>query len=158
MTQILWFELAGGRYGLPLRDVREVLRAVAVAPLPGGPDIVEGIIDVRGRIIPVLDIRGRFGIPHKPVELTDIFILTQYRADAVALRVDRAGWPVTVPEADLESRPSPLAASPYVAGVARTPDGLVVINDVNAFLTAAENTRLDEALTEARQREPELHR
>jgi purine-binding chemotaxis protein CheW len=58
--ELLIFEIGASRFGLPSADVREVLRAVTIVPLPGAPPIVEGLINVRGRIVPVLDIRRRF--------------------------------------------------------------------------------------------------
>jgi len=55
--QLLVAEIGALRFGLRLSDVREVVRAVAIDPLPGAPDIVEGLINVRGEVVPVLDVR-----------------------------------------------------------------------------------------------------
>ncbi|MFL5494727.1 MAG: chemotaxis protein CheW [Gemmatimonadales bacterium] len=64
--QLLTFELADRSFGLPSRLLVEVARAVSVAPLPGAPRIIEGVINVRGALVPVLDIRARFGLPPGP--------------------------------------------------------------------------------------------
>jgi purine-binding chemotaxis protein CheW len=61
--QVLVFEVAGRRYGLPADDVQELLRAVSIVPLPRAPAVVEGVINLRGKVVPVLDVRGRFRLP-----------------------------------------------------------------------------------------------
>src|SRR5436309_14010618 len=68
LQEVLIFEVGSQRYGLPAAGVRELVRAVTVTPLPRAPAIVEGVIDLRGTIVPVLDIRARFRLPAKPPE------------------------------------------------------------------------------------------
>ena len=82
---VLVFEISGLRYALPTSDVSELARAVTIVPLPKGPPIVEGIINVRGRIVPVLDIRSRFRLPPKAVSPTDHLILAHAGQRLVAL-------------------------------------------------------------------------
>jgi purine-binding chemotaxis protein CheW len=149
VVDILWFELGGGRFGLRLDDVQEVVRAVAIAPLPAAPSIVEGVIDIRGRIVPVLDVRTRFQLPSKRLELTDVFIIARLKNRTVALRVDRTGWPTAVREADIVADQSALAGSQLTLGVARTSDGLVILHDLDAFLTSAEDADLAAALAQS---------
>ncbi|MGH7435187.1 MAG: chemotaxis protein CheW, partial [Polyangiaceae bacterium] len=74
---ILLFEVGGRRYGLLAAEVRELVRAVTIHPLPRAPAIVEGLVNVRGRIVPVLDIRSRFRIPLRPLAPSDHLILAQ---------------------------------------------------------------------------------
>ncbi len=64
---VLVFELANAQHALPLENVREVVRAVAVTPLPNAPSVIEGIINVRGTVTAVLSLRGRFDYPERPV-------------------------------------------------------------------------------------------
>jgi purine-binding chemotaxis protein CheW len=143
--KILVFALGSQRYALWGSDVRELLRAVAVAPLPRAPRIVEGVIDLRGRVVPVLDIRGRFGLPAKPIEPSDHLIVAAVGPRLVVIRVDRALDLVTVEGAEL----APATGGSYVAGVARLPDGLAVIHDLRTFLEASETVALDQALSSA---------
>jgi purine-binding chemotaxis protein CheW len=88
--EILVFEVARQRFGVLSADVRELLRTVTVVPLPKAPAIVEGIIDVRGTIVPVLDIRSRFRLPGKAAEHSDHLLVARAGERLVALRVDRA--------------------------------------------------------------------
>src|SRR5205085_8492167 len=98
---VLVFEVAGRRFGLPAAVVREVLRAVALTPLPKAPAVVEGLVNVRGTLVPVLDVRGRFGLPAKPLAPTDHLIVARAGGRLVALRVDHAHDLLPLTPADL---------------------------------------------------------
>src|SRR5205085_11996004 len=87
---VLVFEVAGRRFGLPAAAVKEVVRAVALAPLPKAPAVVEGVINLRGTVVPVLDIRGRFRLPQKPLAPSDQLIIARTGPRLAALHVDWA--------------------------------------------------------------------
>lgn len=143
--QVLVFEVGGRRYALPAGDVQELLRAVSIIPLPRAPAIIEGIINLRGRIVPVLDVRTRFRLPPRPLEPSDHFIVARAGGRVVALRVDRAVDLVQLEAADLEEAGAVVPGVEYVAWVARLPHDLVLIHDLRTFLSRAEATALDEA-------------
>src|SRR5262245_54805748 len=88
--KLLLFELAARRCAVLARDVVEFVRAVEIRPLPHAPLVVEGIIDLRGEIVPVLDIRSRFRLAARPLQPSDHFLVVIAGARKVALRVDRA--------------------------------------------------------------------
>jgi len=146
---ILLFTLDGHRYGLSTIDVQEVVRAVAIAPLPKAPPIVEGVIDARGRLVPVLDIRSRFRLLSKALSPSDFFVLARRGDRLVALRVEPGLALAQIAEIDTDSLEPIVSGTDYVAGVARHPDGLVLIHDLQTFLDAAEAAQLAEALEEA---------
>jgi purine-binding chemotaxis protein CheW len=145
---VLLFELAEQRFALRLADVLEVVRAVALRPLPNAPAVVEGLIDVRGDIVPVLDIRARFGLPAKALALTDHFVLGSAGQRRVALRVDRATDMARVPILDMQDAINLPRGVAHVAGIASLPDGLLLVNDLPSFLFALESEQLDTALAE----------
>ncbi len=145
--QLLVAEIGALRFGLRLSDVREVVRAVAIDPLPGAPDIVEGLINVRGEVVPVLDVRQRFGLAPKPVDLDDHMIVTDSSGFVSAFRVDRAEGIVECAEADIDTLGEASGAVEYVAGVAKLADGMVLVHDVRTFLSAPEVGLLSAALT-----------
>jgi purine-binding chemotaxis protein CheW len=145
--EILVFELEDRRYGLPLDDVIETVRAVAITPLPQAPPMVEGILNFRGKVVPVLDIRARFRQRAKAMEIHDHLILARTGKRQVALRVDRAAGLVRVPGKDLEEAEKIVPGLEYVSGVARLPDGLVLIHDLGTFLSGPEDQALSESLS-----------
>jgi purine-binding chemotaxis protein CheW len=144
--EVLVFELGGQKYGLPTLDVHELVRAVTITPLPNAPAFVEGVVDVRGRILPVLDIRARFRLPAKPLDPDDHFIVASAGPRGVILRVDRATHLALVDEASVRAAQALGSSATYVAGVARLDGGLVLIHDLTTFLSAAEDASLEAAL------------
>ena len=147
-SDLLIFELGNQRYALPASDVRELLRAVTLTPLPHAPAIVEGVINVRGTLIPVLDIRARFRVPPKPAEPSDHLIVAHAGGRLVALRVDHALELVRLEPVAVERAESVVPGVAYVAQMAKFPDGLVLVHDLKTFLSHAEAVALTEALSE----------
>ena len=125
--------------------MREIVRSVAIAPLPGAPVVIEGAINLHGRIVPVIDVRRRLELPavrNSP----DQFLILLLAADRlIAVRVEDVD-DVTDIERSVLEKPSGL--SPVIqrlSGVAATANGALVIYDVDAFLSQAEREALDEA-------------
>ena len=146
LREILVFEVGGQRYGLPSADVLELVRAVTITPLPGAPAVIEGVVNVRGRVLPVLDVRARFRLPVRPLDPSDIFIVASAGRRRVILHVDHATHLALVDEACIQSPETLGPNATYVAGVARLKEGLVMIHDLTTFLSSAEAASLDEAL------------
>ena len=147
--ELLVFQLEDSRYALPLGEVQEVVRAVEVTPLPGAPEVVRGVIDVRGVITPVFDLRARLDMPVKDVEPSDQFVLASAAGRSVALHVDAVEWMATVSDDEIASATT-AQASPHIAGIARLPDGLALIHDLATFWSADESTALNGAMRSAR--------
>ena len=144
--EVLVFEVGSQRYALPTADVCELVRAVAITPVPGAPGVIEGVVDVRGRVLPVLDVRARFRLPAKALDPSDHFIVASAGPRGVILRVDRATHLALLDEASVQPPQTLGPGAAYVAGVARLEDGLVLIHDLTTFLSSAEADSLDEAL------------
>lgn len=146
---LVGFTLDDRRYALPVEVVERVVRAVAVTPLPQAPDAVSGVVDLKGRIIPVLDLRGRFQLPPREISPSDQFVVARTSRRAVAIVAD-AVEPVR--EYSLEhitSAQAVLSELPGIRGVVKLPDGLMLISDLDRFLSLEEEERLAESLEEA---------
>ncbi len=140
------FTLDQARYALRLEVVERVLRAVEITPLPKAPDSVLGIVNVQGRVIPVMNVRKRFRIPEREVSLTDQLILANTARRTVALLVDAVSGVVTRGSDELVATEQILPEMDYVAGVVKQPDGLVLIHDLETFLALSEERVLNQAL------------
>lgn len=145
MSDLLVFHLGGQRIGVSSAFVREVVRAVTIVPVPKAPPIVEGVIDYRGAIAAVLDLRARFGLDPAPLDIHQHFIVAEARR-LVALRVDRADDVVSLAPGVTEEIDS---GAPYVTGVVKLADGLVLIHDLATFLSIDEELALETALQDA---------
>jgi purine-binding chemotaxis protein CheW len=141
--KLLTFEIWHERFGIPLADVREIVRAVSIVRLPKAPAVVEGIINVRGSVVPTLDIRARFNLPPKAVEPSDHLVIAVAKRRLVAIRVDRVTDLMTLAKSDVEDVASTVPGSDLIAGVAKLDDGLLLIHDLSTFLSATEAVELD---------------
>lgn len=146
--EVLVFEIEGQRVALASSGVLEITRAVTVTPLPHAPAIVEGIINLRGSVVPVLDVRSRFGFPARRPVAADHFIVAMAGPRRVVLRVDRALDLARIPASAIMDVGS-IPGGKHVAGVAKTEDGLVLIHDLGTFLSDAEGGALDGAIAVA---------
>lgn len=145
---VLVFVLGQAWYGVALGDVERIVRAAAYTPLRTGPAVVDGVLDVRGRVVPVLNLRRRFRMAGRELDPSEHFILVRDRARSLALRVDRVIGIERIEPGRIEEFDALVPGVRYVSQVARTPDGLVLIHDLASFLTAAESAELDHALAD----------
>ena len=152
---ILTFELDGQRYAFPTDRVVQVVRMVAVSPLPGAPPVVEGVVNVRGKVVPVFDLRGRLGLPARPIDPGQHLVILNGSPRLAAVRVDAVEDFISLPDAQVTPG-APLSeagiassATRHLAGIAATEDGTMVIFDLAAFLSLSESSSLDAALAPA---------
>jgi purine-binding chemotaxis protein CheW len=146
---VLIFELEGHRYGLHAADIREVTRAAAPTRLAQAPSIVEGLINLRGEIAAVLDLRARFDLPRRRLLPSDVFLVCRIRTRLIALRVDAVLELREVERASLLPGRDVSRGAVHLSGVFTLPDGLIFVADLPSFLTEAESDALSEALRQA---------
>lgn len=146
LNAVVLVRLDDRRYAFRLDDVIEIQRMVAVRPLPDAPAIVEGVIDIRGRIVAVLDVRSRFGHPPREPSPRDRLVIARTSDRHVAMRVDDAIGIEHIGPQDVDTSIADLPGVGRVAGIARGADGLVVIHDLATFLSLDEEERLEAAL------------
>src|SRR6185503_16973181 len=100
---VLTFRLGGQVYGLPITAVAQIIEMVTLTHLPQLPFAVQGVINLRGKIVPVLDLRTRFGLPFKSYQLHTPIILTHLNGQTLGLVVDWVEEVVEISAADLET-------------------------------------------------------
>lgn len=144
--KIVVFEVAGQRFGLKQEIVSELAHAVPIAPLPSAPAIVEGVINVRGIIAPVLNLRQRFGLPAKVVDHKEHLIVARAGARTVAVRADKVLDLAEIAEEQVTDSRGVSPGSDRRFGIAKLADGLVLIYDLGEFLSQAESEQLASAL------------
>ena len=148
-NEVLRFDVGELRLAVPLTHVREVHRAVAITPLPGAPPVIEGVIDVRGDVVPVVDLGERLGVARAPVRVSQAILLIWTGERLVALRVDRVHWIEQLDGDDVTATERLSRATLELAGVARSRDGLVLLQDPEALLRQAEAEATDAAIARA---------
>jgi purine-binding chemotaxis protein CheW len=143
LFQLVVFTLHEQLYALRLAAVDRIVRVAEITALPSAPDIVQGVVNIEGRIVPVISLRRRFGLPDRDLALSDHLIFARTARRAVALLVASV---VGV----IECSPSQVTASAdsdHVEGVLKLDDGLVLIHDLDTFLSPMEDRKLTHALT-----------
>jgi len=159
MSQCVVFTLDERFYGVRLSVVMRVLRAVEIIPLPKAPPIVIGVINLGGRIIPVVNIRRRFHLPERELEPSDQFIVAMAsKHDAhegggriLALAVDAVVGVRDLSAQDTTAAETILPGLEYLEGVAKTDQGLVLIHDLETFLSLEEEKALGAILPEGKE-------
>lgn len=146
VNQHVIFTLDDQQYTLPLPNVERIIPAAYVTPLPKAPDIVTGVINVQGQVMPVLSLRKRFHLPERPLEPADQFIIAHTSRRTVALIVDLVISVLDIPKQAIVSQADILPSLEYVAGVAKQEDGIILIHDLEACLSLDEERALDIAL------------
>jgi purine-binding chemotaxis protein CheW len=140
------FVLDDRRYGLHLHVVERVLHAVDVTPLPKAPDIVLGLINVKGKVTPLLNIRKRFHLKEKEIELQDHFIVARTSRRTIAVPVDSAEGVTEILSREIVDAKDASPGLDYVQGVVKLEDGMLLIHDLERFLCLEEEMTLEEAL------------
>ena len=146
--RLVVFSLDGQRYALALAAVEKVVRAVEVTRLPKAPEIVLGIVNMQGRVIPLFNVRRRFRLPEREVALTDQIVIAHTARRPVALLMDGVSGMLENPEQETVPARDILPDTDYIDGVVKLKDGLVLIHNLDRFLSLEEATALDQALEE----------
>lgn len=146
---VLIFEVDEHRYGVEASEIKEIVLAVLPSRLAQHPGVIEGLINVRGRITAVLDLRARFGLNRRAIIASDVLLLCEISGRQLALRADAAIELLSVPARELATPAEATTAALYARGVCRLPDGLLFICDLPSFLREAELLALDDALAAA---------
>jgi len=128
--------------------VERVVRAAAITPLPKAPEVVLGVLDLQGQVIPVVNLRRRFQLPERALRATDQFVIARARLVTVALAVDGVESVLEESARELVAPDDILSGTGFLEGVTRTGDGLVLIHDLATLLFPEEEHLLAQALKE----------
>lgn len=144
------FSLDDQRYALPLNFVQRSIRVVAITPLPQAPDIVLGVIDLGGTVVPVIDIRQRFNHRSRDVHLSDHLVIATTARRTVALLVDETKGVIETSPDSYAPADTIFPRLKLVAGAIKLADGLILIHDLDRLLSIEEETAIDGALSGGR--------
>ena len=145
--EILAFELGGQRYGIDLLAVQEIRGYENVTRIANAPDFVKGVVNLRGIIVPIIDLRLRFGIGQPTYDALTVVIILHVGGRVVGMVVDAVSDVVTLRENDVKPAPSMGGAisTVHMTGLASVDDHLVTLLDVPSLLASAEVNSIDEA-------------
>jgi purine-binding chemotaxis protein CheW len=146
LNRLVSFNLDDQKYALFLSAVIRIIRVVEITSLPKAPDIVLGVINMHGLIVPVLDIRKRFRLPQREIQLEHQLIVASTSKRTVALLVDFVSDVVEISEEKIIAGEHILPGMEYVEGVVKTEDDMILIHDLEQFLSLQEEKALHESM------------
>lgn len=140
IIQLVTFRLQNESYGINVMQVQEVLKVTEIAPVPGAPSYVLGIINLRGNVVTVVDTRSRFGLMSKEVDDLSRIVIIESDKQVVGILVDSVAEVVELRASEIDLAPNVGNddSSKYIQGVATRGGNLLIVVDLNKFLTEDE--------------------
>jgi purine-binding chemotaxis protein CheW len=146
MLQLVVLSLDDHQYALPLSTVERVLPIVEITQLPNAPEVVAGVVNIRGSVMPVFDLRKRLELPQRELKLTDQLVIALTAKRTVGLITDQVVGLIECDENDIIATDEVVSNVSYVSGVAKLKDGVMLIQDLDEFLSVEEQKLLDQAI------------
>jgi purine-binding chemotaxis protein CheW len=145
--QVVGFRIGNETFGVRIASVREIVRVPEITAVPSAPDTVEGVINLRGKIIPVMDLRKRFGHVDIQPDKKNRILVVELQNKLVGLIVNAASEVLKIPPSEIEAPGSVFAEgeSSYVTGVGKLKGRLIILLDVGKLLHQQEVKKLEEA-------------
>ena len=137
VIQWVTFRLDGETYGINVMQVQEVLRMTEIAPVPGAPEYVIGIINLRGNVVTVIDTRKRFGLMPTEADDSTRIVIIESDNNIVGILVDSVAEVVNLRGSQIETAPNVgnEESSKYIQGVFSREDDILIMVDLNKFLS-----------------------
>ncbi|MCP3909103.1 MAG: chemotaxis protein CheW [Oceanicoccus sp.] len=146
MLQWVTFRLEGEIYGINVMQVQEVLRYTEIAPVPGAPAYVLGIINLRGNVVTVIDTRHRFGLPTTEVTDQTRVVIIEADSHVVGILVDAVAEVVYLRQSEIETAPNVGndESARFIQGVCNKNNQLLILVELDKLLTDQEWSEIEE--------------
>ncbi|MBC9783647.1 chemotaxis protein CheW [Heliobacterium chlorum] len=146
--QLVVFKLGTEEYGVPITQVQEINRLITPTKIPQAPNFVEGIINLRGNIIPIIDLKKRFGLALEEYTANTRIIVVNVGKHTVGIIVDAVTEVLRLATASIEPPPPMISsiAVDYLKGVGKVGERLLILLDLDKILTEREKAQLAGAL------------
>jgi purine-binding chemotaxis protein CheW len=142
----LTFFLNNTQFALPLSLIERIILIAEITPLPNAPDIIMGVINIHGRLIPIADLRLRFNFDRKPLQVEDYIIIGRTPQRPLGLRVDNVGEIFTSSKNDVVEQKNILPDISYIDGAVKMNGNIVLIHDLERCLSIYEHEKVSEAI------------
>lgn len=147
LLQLVSFKIGKEEFGIDILKVQEIIRLMTITEVPNSPDFVEGVINLRGRVIPVLDLRIKLGMERIEHSSTTRIIVVEINSTTVGFIVDAVSEVLRIPQSITETPPEIVAGvdSEYITSVGKLEDRLLILLDLEKILTRNEQKELKKA-------------
>jgi purine-binding chemotaxis protein CheW len=144
LMQLVTFSIDEEEFGVDILKVQEIIRTMEITKVPRAPAFVEGVINLRGKVIPIIDLRKRFGMAARDHDKNTRIIVIEISQMIVGFVVDSVSEVLRIP-ANLVEPPPPVVAgleAEYISGVGKLEDRLLIMLDLNRLLSSEEQKML----------------
>ena len=147
VVQLVGFYLGEEEFGVDIQNIREINRMVDITRVPRTPDFVVGVINLRGNVIPVINMRKRFGLPEKDSDKSTRIVVVEVYNKTIGILVDGVSEVLRIPAGIIEPPPDIVSGihTKYIEGVAKLQDRLLILLNLEKVLTSGEAGEMDEA-------------
>lgn len=147
IIQVVSFKLGSEEYGVAISQVQEINRMVPVTHVPRAPLFMEGVINLRGQLIPIIDLRTRFGMARAAHTKSTRIVVTEIGTKRVGMVVDSVSEVLRISLDAIEDAPEMIAGvdTEYIQGVGKIEDRLIILLDLAKVITGAERRELEHA-------------
>ena len=146
LLQLVGFRLGNEEYGIDILKVQEINRIAEITKIRQSPDFVEGVINLRGNVIPIIDLRKRFHMPEREHDKQTRIVVGEIEGRTVGLIADAVSEVIRLPSNTIEPAPKIIsnAQADYIKGVGKLEDRLLMLLDIELILTGADKEKLFE--------------
>lgn len=150
LIQLVSFHLASEEYALDILRVQEIIRMQDLTRVPNSPSFVEGVINLRGKVIPVVGLRKRFGLPHLPPDKHTRIVVVEVNGTVVGLVVDSVSEVLRIAADTIEPPPRlGKVQREYVSGVGKLENRLLLLLDVDYLFSNSEQNEVGQVAGQA---------
>jgi len=144
LMQLVTFSIGEEEFGVDILKVQEIIRMMEITKVPRAPDFVEGVINLRGKVIPILDLRKRFGLATRDHDKHTRIIVIEISNMIVGFVVDSVSEVLRIPSNTVEPPPPVVSGmeSEYISGVGKLADRLLILLDLDRLLSREEQGAL----------------
>ncbi len=144
-VQVVSFHLGGEEYGVDISQVQEIIRMVDITHVPRAPHFMEGVINLRGQLIPIIDLRTRFSMPRTEQTKSTRIVVTEIGNKRVGIVVDSVSEVLNIPIEQIEDAPDMIAGAgtDYIQGVGKVGEHLIILLDLTMVVNGEEKTQLE---------------
>jgi purine-binding chemotaxis protein CheW len=146
-VKVVSFHLGSEEYGVDIAQVQEIIRMVEITHVPRAPHFMEGVINLRGQLIPIIDLRTRFAMPRADTTKSTRIVVTEIGSKRVGIVVDSVSEVLNIPLEQVEDAPDMIAGvgTEYIQGVGKVGDRLIILLDLTMVITGDEKAQLESA-------------
>ena len=146
VVQVVSFRLGNEEYGVEIAQVQEIIRMVEITHVPRAPRFMEGVINLRGQLIPIIDLRTRFGMQKIDATKSTRIIVTEIGNKRVGIVVDSVSEVLNIPIENVEDAPEMIAGvgTEYIQGVGKLDERLIIMLDLTMVISGEEKAQLDQ--------------